>query len=143
MIAPVVVNPPKVGVAAMSMFWMRLIAPLDAVKLVALNDAIPFVVVEALSIVIELPEPEVLLMVNAPVRPSTEVTPPLPGHAAKVGAPAVETKQRPAPPALTVVSAALPWPITTPLLVKLDAPVPPLPTVSDDESVKPAKVGLL
>jgi len=108
LIAPVVVRPPKVGVAAVWIFCIRLMAPLDAVKLVLLNEAIPFVVVVASSIVIVVPTPDVLLIDRAPVKPSTDDTPPLPGQAAKVGAPAVETRQSPAPPELTVVRDALP-----------------------------------
>jgi hypothetical protein len=108
LIAPVVVKPPNVGVAAVLMFWIVFIAPLVAVKFVLLKDAIPFVVVVASSIVIVTPEPEVLLMDSAPVSPSTELTPPLPGHAANVGAPAVEVRHRPDPPAVTVATAAPP-----------------------------------
>lgn len=96
------------GLLVVPMFWAVFTTPPRTEKLLALNDAIPFAVVDASSIVIVVPLPVVLLMFSTPVSPSTEVTPPAPGQAWKLGAPAVETKHWPALAALTVVKAALP-----------------------------------
>ena len=65
------VRRPKVGVAAVSMFWIVLTTPLATEKLVLLNWAIPLALVEALSIVIVVPTPDALESVNAPTSPLT------------------------------------------------------------------------
>src|SRR5690348_11331237 len=53
-------------------------APDETEKLPDENDAMPLAAVVALSIVTADPDPEELLIVKAPVNPSTEVTPPAP-----------------------------------------------------------------
>src|SRR5688572_19757186 len=97
---PVVVRLAKVGVAVTAMFWMVLMTPTEAVKLVALNWAMPFWAVEASLMVMVEPAPEALATERAPVRPFKLRTPPLPGQAWKLGAPTVDTRQSPEPPAV-------------------------------------------
>ena len=67
-------KPAKLGVAAVLMFWMVLMAPAVAVKLVLLKLAIPLAAVVASSIVTTVPAPVELDKVSAPERPSSEVT---------------------------------------------------------------------
>ena len=124
------VRPAKVGVALVLMPWIVLTAPLVTEKLVLLKLAIPRVEVVAVFKVIVLPLPLELLTVKAPVRPSSVATPPEPGQVEKAGAPAVETKQSPAPPAVMPVIALAPLPNKMLLAVKLLAPVPPWTTVN-------------
>ena len=69
-------------------------------------------------------------MVSAPVAPLTLITPPLPGQLCHDGAPAVETKHKPAPPAATDVIGLVPLPSSTPFAVRLAAPVPPCATLN-------------
>ena len=102
--------------------------PALAEKLVELKLAIPLTLVEALSMVTAEPVPEVLLIVKVPLRPSRLVTPPLPGQADQVGAPAVETRQLPADPATNELSGLVPLPRRIPLAARLVAPLPPLET---------------
>jgi len=84
LLADASVNAPKVGVAEVSMFCIVLTAPLLTVKFVLLKLAIPLFVVVASSIVIAEPEPLVLLIVSAPLRPSRLVTLPAPAQLASV-----------------------------------------------------------
>src|SRR5688572_14573897 len=77
-----------------------------------------------------LPAALALAILNAPVNELSEVTPPPPpGQAPQAGAPAVDNKHSPAPPAATELNAPAPLPTTTPLAVSEVAPVPPLATV--------------
>ncbi len=66
---PFRVRPANVGVAVELMFWIVLMTPDEAEKLVELKAAIPLVTpsAAALSIVTEPPEPEALFNVTAPV----------------------------------------------------------------------------
>lgn len=132
-----VFTPAKVGVAPLLMFWIVFTAPPATLKLVPLKLAIPLLVVLASSIVIVEPDPLALAMFNPPVRPFSELTPPLDGQAAQVGAPAVESKHSPAPAEVTDVTAAVPWPTSTPLEAREVAPVPPFGTDKALLSVRP------
>src|SRR4030043_1552211 len=85
--APVRVAAVNWGEALVLIPWIVLITPLAAEKLVALNWAIPLAEVEASSIVTVLPAPEELAIVKAPVRLSSEVTPPW----AEIQAPQLKT----------------------------------------------------
>jgi hypothetical protein len=143
LIAPVVVRPPNVGVAAVLMFCMVLMAPLVAVKFVALKLAIPLAAVLALSSVIDEPPADELFIVIGPVSPLSVLTPPEPGQVLNVGEPTVETKHCPALPAATLLSDEVPLPMTTPLAPIVFVPVPPFATDSGLDNVRPANVGLL
>jgi hypothetical protein len=77
------VNALNVGELVVAMSWMVFTAPLDTVKFVELNDAIPLAAVVALSIVMVAPAAEALATDSAPVSPFSDVTP-LP-EAAQVG----------------------------------------------------------
>lgn len=68
----------KVGLLALAISWIVLMVPLAAEKLVALNWAMPFWVVEASLIVTVLELPVELASVKAPVKLSNEDTPAVP-----------------------------------------------------------------
>src|SRR5688572_16027447 len=103
-----VFTPANVGVAPVLIFCIVFTMPVPTLKLVALNCAIPLTDVLASSIVIVPLAPLAFAILTAPVWPLSEVTPAPPGQAAQVGAPAVEIKQSPMPPAATEVIALVP-----------------------------------
>ncbi len=119
---PLSVSPAKVGVAVTSIFWIVLITPPLALKLVALNWAIPLPDVDASLMVMVLPTPLALLIDTVPLSPLMVCTP---GQACHDGAPAPETKHNPGLPVATEVMALVPLPIRTPLAASVFAPVPP------------------
>src|SRR5512133_3303830 len=105
-------------------------APPEAVKFVLLKLAIPLLAVLASSMVTVLPAALALAILNAPDKPFNVVTPLPLGQAAQVGAPAVDTRHKPALPVATELKAAVPLPTITPLAARDVAPVPPLATVN-------------
>lgn len=70
-------KPAKVGLAAVPISCTVFTVPAMTLKLLALNCAMPFCVVEALLMVIVVPEPLVLAIVSAPVKLSKLATPAL------------------------------------------------------------------
>ena len=102
------VSCPNVGVAVVAIPCMVSTLPFVTVKSLLLKLASPLVAEVASLSVIVVPEevtlPELLpVIVIAPVRVFILATPPLPGQAWKVGAPAVLIRHSPTAPAATPV----------------------------------------
>ena len=131
------VSVPNVGVAATWIFWMVLTVPPDAEKLVLLNWAIPFWLVEASSMVMVLPEPLAFAIVSAPVSPfrlSTAATPPPPP-------PLVTQVGQVMLPAESIASGPLALTATVPVaLGKVIVLLPPLGVANVREFVTPLSV---
>lgn len=135
------------GAEVVAISWAVSTVPLVTLKLVLLKAARPFVVLVASLIVITPPTvltllPAVPWIVIAPFALLTVVTPPDPGQVVKPGVVPVITRHCPLLP-VAVFTALVPFPTSTPLLVKLLRPVPPLETARGFVRLRLAKVGVL